>query len=149
MLESKRLDKSVPIPLYFQLKNIILEEIEKNDFPVDTMIPTENELSDMFDISRTTVRQAITELVQEGKLYRIKSKGTFVARPKINQDFIKRVESYDESIRRTGRVPSTRLLDMKTVPATDEVAAALALSLGDKTIYISRLRSADGIPVVT
>lgn len=148
MLQSRKLDKSVPIPLYFQLKNMILEEIQNGNFPVDAIIPTENELSDMFSISRTTVRQAITELVQEGKLYRIKSKGTFVARPKINQDFIKRVESYDESIRRTGRTPSTKLLDFKTVPANEEVAGALKLKPGSKTIYLNRLRSADGIPVV-
>ena len=65
MLQDRRLDKSVPIPLYFQLKKFIAEEIDNGNYPPDSMIPTEKELSQIFDISRTTVRQAITELVQE------------------------------------------------------------------------------------
>ena len=88
MLHLQKLDKTVPIPLYFQLKSLLLEEIKNGGYPVDGLIPTEKELSEMFQISRTTVRQAITELVQEGWLYRIKSKGTFVARVKSKQDFI-------------------------------------------------------------
>ena len=71
MLYSRNLDKSVPIPLYFQLKKILLEEMSTGSYPIGSMIPTEKELSKIFAISRTTVRQAITELVQEGKLYRV------------------------------------------------------------------------------
>ena len=66
MLEAGKLDKSVPIPLYFQLKQLLLDAIKRGDYPLDGLIPTEKELSEMFQISRTTVRQAITELVQEG-----------------------------------------------------------------------------------
>ena len=76
LLDSSKLDKSVPIPLYFQLKELILSEIKNGNYPSGSLIPTENELSEAFEISRTTVRQAITELVQEGWLYRVKSKGT-------------------------------------------------------------------------
>lgn len=61
MLEDKRLDKDVPIPLYFQLEKLILEEIDNGNYPVGSMIPTEMELSQMFGISRTTVRQAISD----------------------------------------------------------------------------------------
>lgn len=56
----KKLDKSVPIPLYFQLKTLLLDAIKRGDYPVNGMIPTEKELSEMFGISRTTVRQAVT-----------------------------------------------------------------------------------------
>lgn len=108
MLGDQKLDKSVPIPLYFQLKTILLEAIKRGDYPVDSMIPTEKELSEMFQISRTTVRQAITEMVQEGWLYRIASKGTFVARLKIKQDFIKRLETFNEQILRTAASPARR-----------------------------------------
>ena len=148
MLAGRSLNKSIPVPLYYQLKTLVLEEIESGAFPVDAMIPTENELSDMFGISRTTVRQAITELVQEGRLYRVKSKGTFVMRPKIHQDFIRRLESYNASILRTGRTPDTKLLAFCTLPASDEVAAALKLSPGAPTVYCKRLRGANGVPVV-
>ena len=89
MLEAKKIDKNTPIPLYFQLKSLLLAEIEDGTYLADSLIPTEKELCDMFHISRTTVRQALAELVQEGYLYRVKSKGTFVARPKIRQDYAK------------------------------------------------------------
>ena len=73
--KTDRIDKSVPIPLYFQLKELILAEIKEGHYKSGDLIPTEKEISDAFQISRTTVRQAITELVQEGRLYRVKSKG--------------------------------------------------------------------------
>lgn len=98
MLEGKRLDKDVPIPLYFQLEKLILEEIECGNYPVGSTIPTEKELSEIFNISRTTVRQAISDLVREEHLYRIKSKGTFVSHPKLNQGFIQSIRSFNDDV---------------------------------------------------
>lgn len=149
MLEDHKLDKSIPVPLYFQLKSLLLEEIKKNEYPVDSLIPTEKEISEMFQISRTTVRQAITELVQAGWLYRIKSKGTFVARVKIKQDFIKRLEPFNEQIARTGRVPSTQLLAFEVVDMPEHVAEVFGAAPGTKAIYLHRRRCADGDPIVT
>ena len=93
-----RIDKTVPIPLYFQLKELVLSEIKEGNYKSGDMIPTEKEISDSFGISRTTVRQAITELVQEGWLYRVKSKGTFVSQPKITQNFIRKIESFNDQM---------------------------------------------------
>ncbi len=149
MLEDHKLDKSIPVPLYFQLKSLLLEEIKRNEYPVDSLIPTEKEISEMFQISRTTVRQAITELVQAGWLYRIKSKGTFVARVKIKQDFIKRLEPFNEQIARTGRVPSTQVLAFEVVEMSEQVAAVFGVDAGAKAIYLHRRRCADGDPIVT
>lgn len=149
MLEQHQLDKSVPIPLYYQLKTLLMEEIKADAYPVDSLIPTEMEISEMFGISRTTVRQAITELVQEGWLYRIKSKGTFVARRKIKQDFIRRLESFNEQIERTGRKPGTELLAMEVVSMMDRVADVFHAAAGEKAIYLHRKRSADDEPIVT
>ena len=149
MLGEQKLDKSVPIPLYFQLKSLLLNAIKHGDYPVDSMIPTEKELSEMFQISRTTVRQAITEMVQEGWLYRIASKGTFVARLKIKQDFIKRLETFNEQISRTGRRPSTELLEMKTTVMPKQVCAHFGLAGQDKFVYLYRRRFADDDPIVT
>lgn len=149
MLSLMKLDKSVPIPLYFQLKSLLLQEIKSGGYPVDGLIPTEKELSEMFQISRTTVRQAITELVQEGWLYRIKSKGTFVARVKIKQDFIKRLETFNEQIERTGCKPSTKMLAFEVVTMPERVAAHFDIPAGGKYIYLNRLRFADSDPIVT
>lgn len=149
MLSDHKLDKSIPIPLYYQLKSILLEAIERGDYQVDSMIPTEKELSQMFQISRTTVRQAITEMVQEGWLYRIASKGTFVARLKIKQDFIKRLETFNESISRTGRRPSTELLALTVTEMPKSVCANFGLTDPGKYIYLYRRRFADDDPIVT
>ena len=149
MLEDHKLDKSTPVPLYFQLKSLLLEEIKNNEYPVDSLIPTEKEISEMFQISRTTVRQAITELVQAGWLYRIKSKGTFVARVKIKQDFIKRLEPFNEQIERTGRVPSTQMLAFEVLPMPERVAEVFGVAPGTKAVYMHRRRCADGDPIVT
>ena len=148
MLQAKKLDKTTPVPLYFQLKELIMAEIKNGTYPKDSVIPTEKELSEMFDISRTTVRQAIAELVQEGWLYRVKSKGTFVSQPKINQDFIQKLESYNDQIRRTGRTPRTEVLDFKMMKASQEVAEQLELQPGDEVIYLHRKRYADDDPIV-
>jgi GntR family transcriptional regulator len=69
-------------PLYSQLKNIIIEKIEKGEYPSGSKIPSEQELCELYDISRPTVRQAISELTSSGYLYKEKGKGTFVSNPK-------------------------------------------------------------------
>ena len=73
------MDKNSPIPLYYQLNTIIMDELNKGNYKNGDMIPTEAELSRIFGISLSTVRQCITQLVREGYLYRVKSKGTFVS----------------------------------------------------------------------
>lgn len=79
LLSKQKLDKSKPIPLYFQLKDIFIELINNATLLEGDWIPTELELCTLYNISRTTVRQAILELVDEGYLSRVKGNGTFVA----------------------------------------------------------------------
>ena len=149
MLNDKsKINKNTPVPLYFQLKTLILDEIKSGRYKVGDAIPTEKELSEMFEISRTTVRQAVMELVQEGWLYREKSKGTFVAQPKIRQDFIQKIESFNDQITRSGMTPSTEVLALKTEKAGPEVAEQLKLKEGDKVVFLFRNRCADGMPIV-
>lgn len=148
MLEGKQLNKNTPIPLYFQLEKLILDEIESGAYPPGSMIPTEKELSQMFDISRTTVRQAIAELVRKERLYRTKSKGTFVARPKIDQGFIHSILSYDDDVRSTGRNPSTEVLGMEVINLPQNIADQMDLAPGTKAIYLYRKRMVDNEPFV-
>lgn len=148
MLQGKTLNKNVPIPLYFQLETLILEEIENGTYPVGSMIPTEKELSQMFDVSRTTVRQAIADLVQKERLYRTKSKGTFVAHPKTSQDFMHTILSYDEDVRAAGRTPGTEVLELNVVELPQDVAYAMEMAPGSKAVYLYRKRTVDDAPFV-
>ncbi len=149
ILEALKLDKTVPIPLYFQLKRLLLDALKSGEYPVDAMIPTEKELAEMFDISRTTVRQAVTEMVKEGWLYRVKSKGTFVARRKINQDFIKRLETFHEQIARTGRKPGTQLMVLETADMPKGICQLFGVAAGGSYVHMFRRRFADDEPIVT
>ena len=146
-LENKELDKSIPVPLYFQLKSLILEEIKSGKYETDSLIPTEMELSERFDISRTTVRQAVTELVQEGWLYRVKSKGTFIAPKKMTQDFLQKLETFADEMERLGIIPTTKVLESGVRKADAQVAASLQIPEGDEVFYLRRLRFGDGEPV--
>ena len=113
--ETKTIDKNIPVPLYYQLKELILEAINENKYTAGDVIPTEKEISSYYQISRTTVRQAIGELVQEGILYRVKSKGTFVAEPKIKQEYISKIQSFNDEILHRGMTPSTEVLQFRVL----------------------------------
>lgn len=76
------INKYSNVPLYCQLKNLILEKIENGDFEADKKIPSEQDFCEQYDISRPTVRQAINELTSSGQLYKLKGKGTFVSAQK-------------------------------------------------------------------
>lgn len=146
--QTKKLDKTIPIPLYFQLKELIVAEIKEGSYKKDCPIPTEKEFSEIFKISRTTVRQAITELVQEGWLYRVKSKGTFVSKPKISQDFISKLVTFQDEMKASGKTPRTEVLELKVETVPDRVAKELNLKPEDQVIYMNRRRFADEEPIV-
>ena len=91
------INKYSNIPLYSQLKNLIIEKIENGEYPPESKIPSEQELCDIFGISRPTVRQAISELTNSGYLYKEKGKGTFVSKPKSVID-VKAYTGFSDSI---------------------------------------------------
>lgn len=147
MLQNQHLNKQIPVPLYFQLEQLLRDEIETGAYPPGSLIPTEKELIEHFGVSRTTVRQAIHDLVQEGLLYRTKSKGTFVALPKVSQHFIHSFLPYQDDVRNNGATPATDVLDLRvtTLPVELSVEAA---GLGTSVIYLYRKRYVDGEPFV-
>ena len=145
-LKTKTLNKNIPIPLYYQLKEILLEYIQYAEAGSD--FPTELELCEQFDISRPTVRQAINELVVEGYLQRIKGKGTFISEPKIKQDFLVALKSFTEEMQEKGVVPTTKVLEVEKSPCDDKVSAALNIPIGSEVIQLKRLRFANNIPIV-
>ena len=91
------INKYSNVPLYSQLKSLIIQKIESGEFPADSRIPSEQELCDHYDISRPTVRQAISELTNNGYLYKEKGRGTFVNRSKSKID-IKNYTGFTDSI---------------------------------------------------
>ena len=141
------LKKDSPLPLYYQLKEIILNEITEGKLIVGDALPTENEWMNAYKISRATVRQAMSELVNEGYLSRQKGKGTFVSKPKMTQKYINRIETYEEQMRKIGKSISTQVIGCKVIKSSIAICKALGLSSGDKAIHLVRLRRVDEEPI--
>lgn len=137
-------DKKSPIPVYYQLKNIILKKIQSGEFPDGSIIPSERDLGESLDISRMTVRQALNQLVSEGVLYREKGRGTFVSRSKIEQ---RNIMSFSETVRLKGMVPTTRVLFFKKEEPEEGIRSVLELKEGQPVYTLKRLRLADNTPV--
>lgn len=139
------LDKSRPIPLYYQVKESLLEKIKSRQFNVGDLIPSEAELQEQYNVSRITVRRAIQELVQEGHLYTKQGRGTFVSRPKVSQE-LNLITSWAETMEEMGMRPETKKIEYSEEPAPVNIARLLNVPIGDMVYKIERLRYADGEP---
>ena len=147
-LGSINLDKNIPIPLYYQLKMQILDLIEKAEIREGELLPPENDLCDMLKVSRPTIRQAFIELVNEGYLSRYKGKGTFVSTPKVNDRFFNKLETFHDEMVQKGYKPETKVLKKEKIIGPHEANEQLSLPLKAPLIYLGRLRSVNGIPLV-
>jgi len=108
-------------------------------------VPTERDLASALDTSRTTVRQALTELVSEGRLTRRQGAGTFVAEPKLTWPL--HLGSFTEQLAASGLTASSEVLGTQRLAATAELALSLGVDLRDPIYRIDRLRLADGRPI--
>ena len=133
-----------PVPKHRQLREILLALVDGELTP-DSPIPSERELVSRFGISRATVREAVGRLVSEGRLYRVRGKGTFVAAPRVES--LLHLASFTEDMRRRGHKPSTVVLGADESVPPPPARAALGLDVTDRAYRIERLRSADGSPM--
>lgn len=133
-----------PVPKHQQLREILLELIATELEP-DSPIQSERELGERFGLSRMTVRQAVNQLVADGRLYRVRGRGTFVAQPKMDLQI--RLASYTEDMTRRGMVPASRTLSFERIEASPSLARQLEIAPGDGVIRLVRLRYADSIPM--
>ena len=131
------------IPKYYAVKRQLLE-LTRTMGP-GSLVPPERELALRYGTSRTTVRQALAELVVEGRLLRMQGKGTFVAVPKVAQ--MLELSGYTEGMRAQGLNPQTVILDTSYIAADDELAVLLGIRAGSRVLRIHRLRLADGQPM--
>jgi GntR family transcriptional regulator len=145
---SIKLDKNVPIPLYYQLKRQILSLIENSIIKEGDMLPPENELCEQLEVSRPTIRQALMELVSDGYLDRYKGRGTFVSKPKVDDRFFSKLESFNNEMRSKGLTPHTKVLIKQEIKGPHEANERLQIPLDAPIIYLSRLRSVDKVPLV-
>jgi len=141
------LERSNPLPLYYQLKEVLKQQIRAGHLAPHTAIPSEPELVTQYHVSRATVRQALTELVHEGLLYRQHGRGTFVCEPRVQQQTISELTSLSEELRRRGKRPGGMLFISELVRGSQTVREQLRLTDEEQVIRLERLRTADDQPV--
>lgn len=141
------LNQSDAIPLYKQLKDIIKGKIIKGELKPNERLPSESELSEAYQVSRITIRNAINELAEENLLVKTQGKGTFVCSNKIERN-IAQVMSFTEICNMSGVKASSKILSCEVVDAMDRDIEILKLQNGEKVISIQRIRYADDVPVI-
>ena len=144
-LRGVSIDRSSPVPLYFQLAQHLEAEIRSGSLPVGTRLENEVALARELGLSRPTVRAAFGYLAERGMVARKRGYGTVVTREKLNRD-VQLTSLYDDLIR-AGQQPATRVLRNEVAVASESVAAALELPEGSLVICLERIRFADGEPI--
>lgn len=135
------------IPLYLQIENDIKEKISTGEYQAGQMLPSENKYCEMYQVSRVTVRNAITDLVDQGILIRRHGKGTFVEKQKIQNNLIK-FQGFTSTCRENHITINTHILCVCKQEASLYDIRTLDLEEGDDVIYIKRIRYADNQPVI-
>jgi len=136
-----KLDDNSPVPLYYQLENIIRKRIEEGIYKVDEKIPSERTLSEELNISRMTISKAINNLVEEGGLYRKRGQGTFVSKNKI--DFFPGLMGFTEIMENKGMKPSSKVISQSVIMPDKHLCEKLQVTENEEVIFTQRLRLAD------
>lgn len=144
-LRSLTVDRTSPVPLYFQLAQHLERAIDTGRMPPDTMLGNEIQLADQLGLSRPTVRRALQYLVTKGLLVRRRGVGTRVVQPGVRRP-LELTSLYDD-LAAKGRNPRTQVLSSQLKPAPPEVASMLAVPPGSLVLTMVRLRSADDLPI--
>lgn len=140
------LDKNGFIPLYAQIQRLLMKEIQSGELHEGDPLPSEEELSRTYDVSRMTARQALHGLKTGGYAFSEKGRGTFVTRPKLEKN-IMHLLGFTQEMTRRGMKPSSKLLDQSVISPDPELAESLKAVPGAKALRLKRLRMADGRPM--
>jgi DNA-binding GntR family transcriptional regulator len=144
-LRDFRVERSSPIPLYFQVSRFIEHAIESGAIPNGSLFGNEVVLAEQLGLSRPTMRRAMQDLVDKGLIVRRRGIGTRVVQPKVRRP-LELTSLYDD-LAGSGQRPTTTVLEMSVVAATEDVAEQLGLAADAEVVRIVRLRSAVGNPI--
>jgi len=141
------IDHNLKVPLYHQLKEELKKRIHGGEYKNGDMLPSEKELMERHDLSSTTIRRALNDLVHEKYLERKAGKGTFVKMQKVTRN-LKRIIGFTNNMLEMGLQPSTRVLSLRELPANIFALERLGLKKGAIVFELKRLRLANDIPMM-
>lgn len=142
-----KLNNASEKPLYYQLKQIIKEEISRGKYLPGEQLPPEATLCETYGVSRITARRAISDLVEEGILTRQQGKGTFVKEVKVKRELIS-VGGFSEITTASGKKPSSQILSNTIVQADDYLTSIFHIQSGDPVLKLHRLLYIDNDPFI-
>ncbi|UMZ74757.1 GntR family transcriptional regulator [Natranaerofaba carboxydovora] len=149
--EFSKLDKTSVIPVYYQVAKILEGLILEEKFGPGEMLPSETKIAELCDISRMTVRKAISELAERGLVIREKGKGTFVSKKDFNYATFKHIDLHDK-MRKKGYEVTTKIIQadiLKTEDdSVDNIAKKLNLSPGERVLRYGLLSYVEEKPYV-
>ncbi|NBB81918.1 MAG: UTRA domain-containing protein [Alphaproteobacteria bacterium] len=140
-----RLPDDDPAPRYARLAGLIADRIASGDLPPGSALPPERRIAELYGLSRVTVRRALEQLAAEGLIEQRRGSGTFVSQ-RVRQP-LSILTSFSDDVRARGMEPGARTLDAGIAVATSEEAIGLGLRPGERVSRVTRLRSANGIPL--
>jgi GntR family transcriptional regulator len=140
------IDRALPVPLYHQVKGILIRKIKTGELKPEDRLPSEDELAEHHGVSKATIRQALAELAIEGLVRREQGRGTFVSGAKVNVG-PRELTSFTQEMRKRHKHPSSRILESEVIEAQGEVAEKLGLKEGAPVFCLKRLRLADDRPM--
>ena len=143
--ETFAVDRSSPVPLYFQVAQHLEHSIESGALPPGTLLDNEIQLAERLGISRPTMRRAMEHLVDNGLVVRRRGIGTRVVQPKVRRPL--ELSSLYEDLVGTGQAPTTEVLEFEELVADEDVAEHLGGEPGDPYVHVVRLRKARGNPI--
>lgn len=132
--------------LYHQILQELTERIESGQVGVGDRLPSEADLVAEFGVSRTTARRALDELRREGLVRREPGRGTFLASPRLRSN-LAHLHSFSEEIKGWGYEPGARIVAREERNADGKVASRLQVEVGERVLYVRRLRLADERPI--
>lgn len=141
------LDWQASQPAYQQIQQLIRSLIQSGQLKTGDLLPPENDLCRHFAVSRTTIRQALDILVENGLLIRQRGRGSFVSTPKLRRT-LDHLYSFTDDMRQLGLQPSSQVLACRRQKADPAVAQALSLPAAAEVFRLERLRLADGQPIL-
>lgn len=140
------IDRESPLPLYYQLKQLIVDKLDSGEWKPGDLVPSEQELQETYGLSRTTVRQALAELTFEGRFTRHRGQGTFVAAREIVHDPMERI-SITALMRQQGIEPEWQFLSRGNGVPFQQVQEALGIPEDEKVYLVELLLRANGEPI--